>query len=105
MAQGPHLLRAQAPPAGLGQTTSQVPTPMLWRGQAGWEGWWEPEPSGMEGTGIQIRSGTLSARQTHLKDVCMHPKGKGPRPSEGVRRQAHRAARTAWEGILDTQGI
>lgn len=38
MAQGPHLLRAQAPPAGLGQTTSEVPTPRLWRGQAGWHG-------------------------------------------------------------------
>lgn len=38
-------------PAWGGQPASEVPTPSLWRQQAGWEGWWEPESSGLEGTG------------------------------------------------------
>lgn len=51
----PRLLWAQAPPAGLGQPASEVPTLSLWRQQAGWEGWWEPEFSGLEGTRAWIR--------------------------------------------------
>lgn len=60
---------------------------------------------GTEGTGARIAFGTPSARQAHLKDAYIHPKGKGRRPREGARRQACRVAPTAWEGILDTQGI
>lgn len=86
----PRLLWAQAPPAGLGQPGSEVPAPSLWRQQAGWEGWWEPEFSGLVGTRAWIRG--PEGWVGHLKAACVHPKGKGPRPFKGVRRQARRVA-------------
>lgn len=78
MAQGPHLLRAQAPSAGLEQTTSEVPTPRLWRGQAGWEGWYR----GHRGSD-RIRDPECQAGPSQ---GCLHPsqgqRPKAPRGSE-----------------------
>lgn len=54
----PLLLRARAPPAGPGQTSSQVPTPSLWRGQA----------SG-RGGGLTLQG--PSAGQAPLKAACI----------------------------------
>lgn len=90
LARGPRLLWAQAPAAGLGQPGSEVPTPSLWRQQAGWEGWWEPESSGLEGTGARIRGpdGWVGPSQG-----CLCPsQGQRPKAFKGVRRQARRVA-------------
>lgn len=52
-----------------------------------------------------LGSGALSIRQAHFKAACINPTGPSPRPFAGVRCQACQVALTAWEGILDTQGI
>lgn len=95
--------RGSSHSSSLGQTTHLVPhTQSLERPGQGVvvvaEALWDGAAQG-------LGSVALSAGQAHLKAACIHPKGKGLRLFVGARLQACQAALTAWEGILDTQGI